>query len=649
LRNNVNQLPTNYQEFIYKSRYSRWLPEEGRRENWNETVDRYISFFKKHLKDNHGFDLGSKGEMLKEAIVNLEVMPSMRALMTAGKALERDHVAGYNCAYTSVDSPRAFDEALQILMNGTGVGFSVEEKFTSKLPTVAESFHESDTTIVVRDSKNGWAKAYKELLSLLYSGNVPKWDVSGVRPKGARLRTFGGRASGPEPLEDLFKFSIETFKKAAGRKLKPIECHDLMCKIAEIVVVGGVRRSAMISLSDLEDSSMAVAKAGAWWEDNPQRALANNSVCYVGPVEMGTFMKEWLSLYESKSGERGIFNRDAAKAKVASLGRRDTEHDFGCNPCSEIILRPKQFCNLSEVIVRAEDTVETLKRKVGIAAILGTLQATLTKFSYLSKGWRDNTAEEALLGVSLTGILDNKMMSTNDENLKNILNTLRDHAVSINKQWATSIGINPSAAVTCVKPSGTVSQLVDAASGIHTRHSAFYLRTVRGDNKDPITAFLKDSGVYSEPDVMKPEHTTVFYFPMKAPDNAVVRDDLDALKHLNLWKTYQDEWCEHKPSVTISVKEHEWMDVGSWIWNNFNTVSGVSFLPHSEHSYRQAPYQEITEEQYLQWMKDHPEPAINWDDLSKYEQEDNTAGSQTYACSGGACEIVDLVDETRSS
>jgi len=645
----MNQLPTNYQEFIYKSRYSRWLPEEGRRENWDETVDRYISFFKKHLKDNHGFDLGSKGKMLKEAILNLEVMPSMRALMTAGKALERDNVAGYNCAYTSVDSPRAFDEALQILMNGTGVGFSVEEKFTNKLPQVAESFHESDTTIVVRDSKNGWAKAYKELLSLLYSGNIPKWDVSGVRPKGARLKTFGGRASGPEPLEDLFRFSIETFKKAAGRKLKPIECHDLMCKIAEIVVVGGVRRSAMISLSDLEDGQMAVAKSGAWWDDNPQRALANNSVCYVGPVEMGTFMKEWLSLYESKSGERGIFNRDAAKAKVASLGRRDTEHDFGCNPCSEIILRPKQFCNLSEVIVRHDDTVETLKHKVGIAAILGTLQATLTKFSYLSKGWRDNTAEEALLGVSLTGILDNKMMSTNDETLKKVLNDLRDHAVATNKQWANAIGINPSAAVTCVKPSGTVSQLVDAASGIHTRHSQYYLRTVRGDNKDPITAFLKDSGVYWEADVMKPDHTTVFYFPMKAPDNAVVRDDLTALEHLDLWKTYQDEWCEHKPSVTISVKEHEWMDVGSWIWNNFNTVSGVSFLPHSEHSYRQAPYQEITEDQYLQWMKDHPEPAIDWNDLSKYEQEDNTAGSQTYACSGGSCEIVDLVDDSRSN
>jgi len=645
----MNQLPTNYQEFIYKSRYSRWLPEEGRRENWDETVDRYLSFFKKHLKENFDFDLGSKSKMLKEAIVNLEVMPSMRALMTAGKALERDNVAGYNCAYTAVDSPRAFDEALQILMNGTGVGFSVEEKYTNKLPTVAETFHDSDTTIVVRDSKNGWAKAYKELLSLLYAGNIPKWDVSGVRPKGARLRTFGGRASGPEPLEDLFKFSIETFKKAAGRKLKPIECHDLMCKIAEIVVVGGVRRSAMISLSDLEDHSMAVAKAGAWWEDNPQRALANNSVCYVGPVEMGTFMKEWVSLYESKSGERGIFNRDAAKNKVASLGRRDTEHDFGCNPCSEIILRPKQFCNLSEVVVRHDDTIESLKHKVGVAAILGTLQATLTKFSYLSKGWRDNTEEEALLGVSLTGILDNKMMSTNDETLKQVLNTLRDHAVKTNAHWANSIGINPAAAVTCVKPSGTVSQLVDAASGIHTRHSQYYLRTVRGDNKDPITQFLKDSGVYWEADVMKPDHTTVFYFPMKAPDNCVTRDDLNALDHLELWKTYQDEWCEHKPSVTISVKEHEWMDVGAWIWNNFNSVSGVSFLPHSEHSYRQAPYQEITEAEYLQWLEKHPEPAINWSDLSKYEQEDNTAGSQTYACSGGSCEIVDLVDDTRNS
>ena len=642
----TNEFPTNYQTFIHRSRYARWMPEEGRREAWPETVDRYLDFFQKHLIDNHGYDIKESKRELRDAILNLEVMPSMRALMTAGKALERDNVAGYNCAYTAVDSPRAFDESLQILMNGTGVGFSVEEKYVNKLPTIAETFHDSDTTIVVADSKNGWAKAYKELLSLLYAGNIPKWDLSGVRAKGARLKTFGGRASGPEPLEDLFKFSIETFKKAAGRKLKPIEAHDLMCKIAEIVVVGGVRRSAMISLSDLEDHNMAVAKAGAWWEDNPQRALANNSVCYVGPVEMGTFMKEWVALYESKSGERGIFNRAAAKEKVASLGRRDTEHDFGCNPCSEIILRPKQFCNLSEVIVRHDDTVETLKHKVGIAAILGTLQATLTKFSYLSKGWRDNTAEEALLGVSLTGILDNKMMSTNDENLKKVLNDLRDHAVAVNNVWANRLGINASAAVTCVKPSGTVSQLVDAASGIHTRHSQYYLRTVRGDNKDPITQFLKDSGVYWEADVMKPDHTTVFYFPMKAPDNCVVRDDLNAIDHLELWKTYQDDWCEHKPSVTISVKEHEWMDVGAWIWNNFNSVSGVSFLPHSEHSYRQAPYQEITETEYYDWLETHPEPNINWEDLSKYEQEDNTAGSQTYACSGGACEIVDLTSET---
>jgi len=635
----MKDLPTNYQQFIHRSRYARWLPEAGRRETWEETVDRYLDFFQQHLTADF------PREKLRTAILNLETMPSMRSLMTAGKALDRDNVAGYNCSYTAVDNLRSFDEALYILMNGTGVGFSVEEKYTNKLPTISEEFNDTDTTIIVGDSKAGWARSYRELLSLLVNGQVPKWDLSKVRPKGARLRTFGGRASGPEPLEDLFIFTIETFKKAAGRKLRPVECHDLMCKIGEIVVVEGVRRSAMISLSDLEDGQMANAKAGSWWNENPQRALANNSVCYVGPVEMGTFMQEWLSLYNSKSGERGIFNREAAKAQAAKNGRREPDHDFGTNPCSEIILRSKQFCNLSEVVVRSGDTLETLKEKVEVATILGTMQATLTKFPYLSKGWKTNTEEEALLGVSLTGILDNKMMSTNDENLRKVLNTLRDYAVEVNAHWAGILGVNPATAVTCVKPSGTVSQLVDAASGIHTRHSKFYLRTVRADNKDPITAFLKDRGIYWEADVMKPEHTSVFYFPIKSPDNCLTRDDLTAIDHLELWKTYQNEWCEHKPSVTISVKEPEWMDVGAWIWSNFDSVSGVSFLPHSEHTYRQAPYTEITEQEYFDWLEKHPEPTIDWEDLANYEKEDNTTGSQTYACSGGACEIVDIANQ----
>jgi len=635
----MKDLPTNYQQFIHRSRYARWLPEAGRRETWEETVDRYLDFFQQHLTADF------PREKLRTAILNLETMPSMRSLMTAGKALDRDNVAGYNCSYTAVDNLRSFDEALYILMNGTGVGFSVEEKYTNKLPTISEEFNDTDTTIIVGDSKAGWARSYRELLSLLVNGQVPKWDLSKVRPKGARLRTFGGRASGPEPLEDLFIFTIETFKKAAGRKLRPVECHDLMCKIGEIVVVGGVRRSAMISLSDLEDGQMANAKAGSWWNDNPQRALANNSVCYVGPVEMGTFMQEWLSLYNSKSGERGIFNREAAKAQAAKNGRREPDHDFGTNPCSEILLRSKQFCNLSEVVVRSGDTLETLKEKVEVATILGTMQATLTKFPYLSKGWKTNTEEEALLGVSLTGILDNKMMSTNDENLRKVLNTLRDYAVEVNAHWAGILGVNPATAVTCVKPSGTVSQLVDAASGIHTRHSKFYLRTVRADNKDPITAFLKDRGIYWEADIMKPEHTSVFYFPIKSPDNCLTRDDLTAIDHLELWKTYQNEWCEHKPSVTISVKEPEWMDVGAWIWSNFDSVSGVSFLPHSEHTYRQAPYTEITEQEYFDWLEKHPEPTIDWEDLANYEKEDNTTGSQTYACSGGACEIVDIANQ----
>jgi ribonucleoside-triphosphate reductase len=637
-------LPTLYQQFIHLSRYSRWLPEKGRRETWEETVDRYFTFFDGHLSENHKFTISPElREELRRAVLDLEIMPSMRCLMTAGEALKRDNIAGYNCSYLHINRIRAFDELLYILMCGTGVGFSVERQFVDKLPTIAEDFSDTDTTIVVADSKQGWAKAFRELVSLLVVGQVPKWDLSKVRPAGARLKTFGGRASGPRPLDELFKFSVETFRKAAGRKLTSIECHDIVCKIAEIVVVGGVRRSALISLSNLTDERMRDAKAGAWWEANPQRALANNSVAYKEKPEIGTFMEEWVSLYKSKSGERGIFNRSAAQKTVAKLGdRRDSTHDFGTNPCSEIILRDREFCNLTEVIVRESDTMDDLKRKCRLASILGTIQASLTNFQYISSEWRRNCEEEALLGVSLTGILDNPMMYDSDRyGLDGRCEELKRVAIQANREMAATIGIKPAAAITCVKPSGTVSQLTDAASGIHARHAPHYIRTVRADNKDPLCVMMKELGFPHEADVMKPEHTTVFSFPMKSPENAIFRKDMTALEHLDLWLTYQRHWCEHKPSITVTVKEHEWMDVGAFVYRHFDEISGISFLPYADHSYRQAPYQDCTEDEYEALLAKMPN-AVDWSLLSKYEKEDSTVGNQTFACSGDKCEIVDL-------
>ena len=632
------ELPTNYQQFIHLSRYARWNEEEGKRETWNGTVSRYFDFFETHLKKSHGTDIIKLRSSLEKAVLNLDIMPSMRALMSAGKALERDHVAGFNCSYLAVDTPRAFDETLYILMCGTGVGFSVERQYVNKLPDLPEELHLTDTIIKVADSKIGWAKAYKELISLLYSGQIPQWDVSNVRPHGARLKTFGGRASGPAPLEDLFRFTINIFKDAitkGHRKLVSIDCHDLMCKVAEVVVVGGVRRSALISLSNLSDERMRNAKSGAWWEDNQQRALANNSVAYTDAADMGAFMKEWLALYESKSGERGIFNRQASEKQAAKNGRREPYPDFGTNPCSEIILRNKQFCNLTEVVIRAEDTLEDIRRKTKLATILGTFQATLTNFRYLSKAWHNNTAEEALLGVSFTGILDNKKMVDGSIDL----GQLKRIAVEENKKWAKKLGINQSVAVTCVKPSGTVSQLVDSASGIHTRHSPYYLRTIRADKKDPLAQLMVDQGVYHEDDITKPDHTLVFYFPIKSPKNAITRKDITAVQHLNLWKHYQDNWCEHKPSVTVSVKEAEWLEVGAWVYKNFDSVSGISFLPYTDHSYQQAPYQEITVEEYKEWLK-KTTASIDWSLLPQYEKEDMTENSKELACSANTCEIL---------
>jgi len=639
-----NTIENPYENFIALSRYARWLEDENRRETWGETVDRYFKFMVIQLREKHGYVPDDRTlEELRDAVFNRNVMPSMRSVMTSGPALERENVSGYNCAFLPVDNARSFDEAMYILMCGTGVGFSVEYKYINKLPVLPETLEKSNTVVSVGDSKEGWAKAYREFLSLLWAGQIPQIDVSKVRPAGARLKTMGGRSSGPQPLVNLFDFTVQIFKGALGRNLKPIECHDIMCKIGEVVVVGGVRRSAMISLSNINDIEMAAAKAGNWWESNSQRSLSNNSVAYSRKPEMAQFIAEWKSLYDSKSGERGIYNVAAAQAQAAKYGRRSPDIHYGTNPCSEIILRPYQFCNLSEVVLREKDTIEDVKNKVRLASILGTWQSTLTDFKYIRKIWKDNTEEERLLGVSLTGQFGHKFFS-GQENLKvlaEVLDNLREYAVTTNVVEAEKIGIPASAAVTCVKPSGTVSQLVGVSSGMHPWHSEYYIRTVRGSKNDPISSFLKDAGIPAEDDVMKPNDTYVFSFPVKAPSHAITRDKLTALQQLEIWLTYQRHWCEHKPSITVSVKEDEWMEVGAWVYKHFDEVSGISFLPYSEHTYVQAPYQEVTKDQYQELLDKMPK-NIDWNALSLYELEDTTTGTQALACVSGECEIVDI-------
>jgi len=628
--------PSDYEKFIFVSRYSKWIEKEGRREKWPETVSRLVNYYGERTNW-----IGTEQDWIDiyVSIHNLETMPSMRSLMTAGKALDANDVCSYNCAYLPVDSLRSFDECMLILMCGTGVGFSVESKYTDQLPRIAESLESTDTTIVVGDSKEGWARSFRELISLLVGGRVPKWDVSRVRPAGARLKTFGGRASGPRPLEDLFEFTVRLFRTAAGRRLTPLECHDLMCKIADIVVVGGVRRSAMISLFDCTDDRLSKAKSGAWWEQNGHRRLANNSAVYDNRrPDVGFFMNKWTEIYESHSGEPGLFSRYACQAVAGRNGRRDPTHEFGTNPCSEIILRPFQFCNLTEIVVRSTDSLDSLKRKARVASILGTIQSSFTDFKYLRKKWQDTCNEERLLGVSLTGVCDNLSLLGDADTLA----IIKQVVIETNVEWAARLGVAPSVATTCVKPSGTVSQLVDSASGLHTRHSPYYIRTVRADNKDPLTMFLKDAGVYWEGDVMSPLNTSVFFFPKAAPASAVTRHDQTALEALELWKHLQDNWCEHKPSATINVKEEEWPEVGAWVYKNFDTLSGVSFLPYDGGSYKQAPYTEVSEVEYKAWVEAHPTPAINWDDLRLYEKEDATTGSQELSCSAGICEVVSI-------
>jgi ribonucleoside-triphosphate reductase (thioredoxin) len=635
----TNFFPTDFQNYIHLSRYSRWLPEKNRRENWGETVDRYFNFFEQHLKENHNHDITSYKKEIQDAVLSLEVMPSMRCLMTAGEALKREPASGFNCSYVAVDNTKAFDEILYVLMNGVGAGFSVETRYIENLPIVAETFHESDTIIVVADSKLGWAKALRELIGLLYLGQIPQWDVSKVRPAGTPLKTFGGRASGPGPLVELFKFCVTVFKKAAGRKLTSLECHDIVTKIAEIVVVGGVRRSALISLSDLSDDRLRHAKSGQWWVDNVQRALANNSAVYNDTPDMGIFMDEWKALYDSKSGERGIFNRQSAKKNLEKYGRRNTDFPLGVNPCGEILLRSSEFCNLSEAVIRSTDSEEDISRKIRIASILGTWQSTLTNYKYLSKKWKDNCEEERLLGVSLTGIMDSTLTNGKQEGLDKRLQKWRDLAVSTNKEWAEKIGINQSVAVTCIKPSGTVSTLVDSSSGIHARHNPYYIRTVRADKKDPLAKMMVDMGFPVEDDVTKPDHNYVFSFPIKAPENAVFRKDMTACEQLELWLIYKKNYTEHNPSVTISVKEDEWMEVGAWVYRNFDEMTGVSFLPYSEHIYAQAPFQDCSKEEYESLLTKMPK-NVDWSKLSDYEKTDHTEGIKEYACTAGGCDLV---------
>ena len=630
-----NLLPTDYQTFIATSRYARWLDKDVRRESWGETVDRYIdNIIRPNIKTKKIID------EIRDSILSLGVMPSMRSMMTAGKAAQRDNTCMYNCSYLPVDSKESFDEAMFILLCGTGVGFSVERQFINKLPDVPLLF-DSDTTVVIRDSKEGWAKGLRQVIALLYSGEIPKWDVSKVRPAGSRLKTFGGRASGPAPLVDLLNFVVYTFKNANGDKLSSIECHDIMCKIGEVVVMGGVRRSAMISLSNLSDDRMRHAKSGNWWENASHRALSNNSVSYNNKPDSMAFMREWTSLMESGSGERGIFNRQASIKQAAKNGRRDTDYEFGTNPCSEIILRPNQFCNLSEVVIRSTDSIDDIANKVRIATILGTIQSTYTNFPYLRKVWQKNTEAERLLGVSLTGIMDNPLMTLKNEGLAQTLEYLKNVAVTTNAEWAKRLGVPVSAAISCVKPSGTVSQLVDSASGIHARHSPYYIRTVRGDNKDPLTQFMIDQGIPNAPDVMKPDQTTVFSFPQKSPEGAICTSNMSAIEQLEMWLMYQRHWTEHKPSVTINVKPDEWFEVGAFVYKHFDEISGVSFLPFNEHTYQQAPYQDCSKTDY-KTLKSVMPINIDWTKLSDYEMEDNTSGMQTMACSGDVCEMVDI-------
>jgi ribonucleoside-diphosphate reductase alpha chain len=635
-----------YQQVIFKTRYARWVEEEGRRENWDETVKRYCDYFEDHLKEKHSHKIPRK--VLKEvydSIYNLEVMPSMRTLMTSGKALESAEVANYNCAFLVVDAVRAFSEHMYVLMCGAGSGFSVERRFTEKLPEVPEELHPSDTTIIVADSRKGWCAAYNQYLNLLFAGNIAKVNVDKVRKEGTRLKTFGGYASGPGPLLDLFKHTEEIFRGAQGRQLRPIEVFSIMCYIAQIVVVGGVRRSATIALFDKDDIEMRTAKSGYWFNDPKRKhyAMANISAVFETKPAAAEFMDIWRDLVASKAGEPGILNRKALWEGAEAIGRATRYEDgsripYGVNPCSEIVLQPYSFCNLTGAAIRPEDTLEDIKKKVRVATIIGTWQATVTDFDYLRKVWQSNVEDERLLGVCLAGIMDHPVLSQTTEESARWENELRELAWEVNKSIAEDIGINTTASVTAIKPAGNSGELYDVASGIHPRYAPYYIRSIRQSNGDPMTEFLKATGIPHEVSVQN-ARDSIFYFPVKSPEGAICAKDRTAIQQLEHWLHMKRNYATHTISATVYVREHEWIAVGAWVYDNFNEVTGLSFLPYDDHIYQQAPYTPCSAEDYEKARGKMPE-EIDWSLLKHFEQSDSTTVSQEFACTGGSCALT---------
>ncbi|MDA0320449.1 MAG: recombinase [Proteobacteria bacterium] len=620
------------EEYVYISKYSKFLHDQNRRETWAETVKRY----KANVLDRHLSN--EMAEIIARAILNLEVVPSMRMLATAGPALDRDNVCGYNCAYKAITQPRDFSDALFILSSGTGMGYSVEKKYISQLPKVPSSVKMDEVSFTVQDSREGWQEAVQFAMEEGFLGNIYEYDLSLLRPEGAILKTFGGRSSGPEPLRKTLNYINDLFKKAAGRQLTSLECHDLMCMIASCIVAGGVRRSAMISLGDIDDVEMRNAKNWSLGAFPEERHSANNSYVTNGTPSKEEFEAEWSAMVAGKSGERGIFNRASAKAQAEKFGRKVA--DFGCNPCSEILLVDDgQFCNLSEVIIRADDDFYDLKRKVELATIIGTVQSTFTHFPALPKNWTDNCEEERLLGVSMTGIMDNPLTNGVLAGLPGRLNELRNFAIDTNKKWAEKLGISAAASVTCVKPSGSVSALTGTASGIHSRWSDYYIRRTIQSNADPLTQLMIDEGIPHEPSATKPDLETVFSFPIASPLGAVTNGTRSAIEQMEMWLTYQRNWTTHKVSATISVKSDEWDDLAKFVYDHFDEIAGVSFLPYDDHAYVQAPYEQISAEKYEELNLAFP-ISVNWSRLPEFEIEDTTKASQELACTGGACEIL---------
>ncbi|OHA58490.1 MAG: ribonucleoside-triphosphate reductase [Candidatus Vogelbacteria bacterium RIFOXYD1_FULL_44_32] len=632
-------------EFVYYRTYANWIEDEGRRETWIETVERYISF----MQENMGALLTeAEYDEIRQTILKQEAMPSMRLMQFAGKAARATNVCAYNCSYIAPTKLEDFAEIMYVSMCGTGAGYAAESQNIQQLPIIKRQTGEKIATHTVEDSKEGWCNALTLGFKTWYDGKDVDFDFSQLRPAGARLKTMGGKSSGPEPLRQLLTFTRDHILRKQGKRLSNLDAHDIICKIGEIVVAGGVRRSALISLSDFDDTDIRDAKKGLFWITDPQRSLANNSAVYNEKPTASDFLAEWTALVKSGTGERGIFNRGGLKTSMPERRRKISANHFdkfGTNPCGEIILRSKQFCNLSEVVARAEDTEETLLKKIRIATILGTYQSTLTKFRYLSDEWRQNCEEERLLGVSITGQWDCPAVR-NAETLRK----MRDYAIEVNKEYAKRFGVNESTSITCVKPSGTVSQTVDAASGMHPRHAAYYIRRIRISATDSLFKMLKDQGVPYNPEVgqsLEGATTYVLDFPVKAPDNSTFKDDLSALEQLKYWQMLKENYTEHNPSVTISVGENEWIVVANWLYENWEMIGGLSFLPRSEHVYQLAPYEEIDEARYQELVKGFAD--MDFSKIMSYELKDETEVKKELACAGGTCEIEIPVDMSATS